>query len=229
MEAPGGLLASGRDADIFEFGPGRVLRRSRNGRSMATEARTMEFVRSHGYPVPEIFEVSDDGTDLVMERIEGPTMVDAGAARPWNLRRFGRQLAELHQAVHRLPAPAWVADAPCGSGDRLLHMDLHPLNVLMAPGGPVVIDWPNAVRGDPAVDVALTWVLIASGEVPAGRAKAAVLGLGRKLLLDAFLKPVLDDDCRAILGDVVEWKCTDPNMSATEIERMRALARSVGN
>jgi aminoglycoside phosphotransferase len=87
VEAPGGLIASGRDADIFEFGPGRVLRRSRNGRSMATEARTMEFVRSHGYPVPEIFEVSDDGTDLVMERIDGPTMVDAGAARPWNLRQ----------------------------------------------------------------------------------------------------------------------------------------------
>lgn len=189
----------------------------------------MEFVRSHGYPAPDVFEISEDGTDLVMERIEGRTMVEAGAARPWNLRRFGRQLAELHQALHCLPAPPWVADAPCGSGDRLLHMDLHPLNVLMAPGGPVVIDWPNAVRGDPAVDVTLTWVLIASGEVPGGRVKAAVIGLGRKLLLDGFLKPVLDDHCRAILGEVVELKCADPHMSAKEIERMRALARPVGN
>ena len=186
----------------------------------------MEFVRSHGYPVPEVFEVSDDGRDLVMERIDGPTMVDAAAARPWNLRRFGSQLAELHQALHRMPAPAWVADAPCGRGDRLLHMDLHPLNVLMAGGGPVVIDWTNAVRGNPAVDVAITWALIASGEVPTGRAKAAVMGIGRRVLLDAFLKPVLDDDCRAILGEVVEWKSKDSNMSSTEIERMRALAAS---
>jgi hypothetical protein len=75
----------------------------------------------------------------------------------------------------------------------------------------------------------LTWALIASGEVPTGRAKAAVLGMGRRVLLDAFLKPVLDDDCRAILGEVVEWKSTDPNMSAAEIKRMRALVRSVGN
>jgi hypothetical protein len=105
-------------------------------------------------------------------------------------------------------------------------MDLHPLNVLMARGGPVVIDWPNAVRGEPAVDVALTWALTASGQIPGGRVKAAVLGMGRRRLLDAFLQPVLDDDCRAILGEVVEWKSTDPNMSAAEIERMRALAAS---
>jgi aminoglycoside phosphotransferase (APT) family kinase protein len=189
----------------------------------------MEFVRSHGYPVPEVFEVSEDGRDLVMERIDGPTMVEAGAARPWKLRHFGSQLARLHQALHLLPAPAWVADAPCGRGDRLLHMDLHPLNVLMAGGGPMVIDWPNAVRGDPAVDVALTWALIASGEIPAGRVLGAVMGMGRGLLLNAFLKPVLDDDCRAILSEVVEWKSTDPHMSAAEIDRMRALARSAGN
>ena len=109
----------------------------------------MAFVRSQGYPAPEVFEVSEDGTDLVMARIDGPTMVQAGAARPWNLRRFGRQLAELHQELHHLPAPAWVPDAPCGSGDRLLHLDLHPLNVLMTHDGPVVIDWPNAVEAIP--------------------------------------------------------------------------------
>jgi aminoglycoside phosphotransferase (APT) family kinase protein len=223
MKAPGELLASGRDADIFEFGPGRVLRRSRNGRSMQAEARTMEFVRSHGYPAPQVFEVSDDGCDLVMERIDGPTMVDAGAARPWNLRRFGRQLAELHESLHCLPAPEWVAPAPCGHGDRLLHMDLHPLNVLMSRTGPVVIDWTNAARGDPAIDVALTWVLIASGEVPAGWAKAVLLSVGRKLLLDAFLGPLAREGLDAHLFDVVEWKCTDSNMSSSEIERMRSM------
>ena len=73
---PGPLLASGRDADIFEYGPGLVLRRSRRGRSMAGEARTMEYLRGHGYPVPAVEEISDDGTDLVMERIDGPSMVD---------------------------------------------------------------------------------------------------------------------------------------------------------
>ena len=38
---PGPLLASGRDGDIFEFGPGLVLRRARSGRVIEGEARVI--------------------------------------------------------------------------------------------------------------------------------------------------------------------------------------------
>jgi hypothetical protein len=41
MRDVGPLLASGRDADIFAFGPGIVVRRSRLGRSMEREAKIM--------------------------------------------------------------------------------------------------------------------------------------------------------------------------------------------
>ena len=51
---PGRLLASGRDADIFEYGPRSVLRRSRVSRSLAREARTMDYLASNGYPVPAV-------------------------------------------------------------------------------------------------------------------------------------------------------------------------------
>jgi hypothetical protein len=136
---------------------------------------------------------------------------------------MGSELAELHQWLHRLPAPDWVKRAPRGAGDRLLHMDLHPLNVLVARNGPVVIDWTNAACGDPSVDVALAWTLIASGEVPANRLEAIPLGMGRKVLLRAFLKPFVEDDLRSVLEEAVEWKCKDPNMSDTERHRMRSL------
>jgi hypothetical protein len=183
----------------------------------------MEFVRAHGYPAPEVFEVSDDGCDLVMERIEGPTMVDMGAARPWRIRSMGRELAGLHESLHRLPAPSWLPEAPFGDGGRLLHMDLHPLNVLMGAEGPMVIDWTNAASGDPLADVALTWALIASGEVPTGRLQSMILGMGRDLLLKAFLKPFQGEALRSTLVEAVKWKCTDRNMSAIEIDRMRSL------
>lgn len=49
---PGPLSATGRDANIYEYDPGLVLRRSRAGRSMANEARTMAYLRQSGYPVP---------------------------------------------------------------------------------------------------------------------------------------------------------------------------------
>ncbi len=112
MRAPGRLLASGREADIFEYGPGLVLRRSRPARSMAGEARTMSYARDHGYPVPAVEELSDDGTDLVMERIDGPSMVEALGRRPWTVRRQGAVLAELHRRLHEIPAPDFLGAAP---------------------------------------------------------------------------------------------------------------------
>lgn len=147
VRRPGPLLASGRDSDIFEYGDGLVLRRARNGRSMEAEAQTMEYARSHGYPVPAVSELSADGTDLVMERLEGPVMLTALSRRPWTVRSSGTVLADLHRRLHRIPAPPWVPDAPSGRGDRLVHLDLHPLNVILTSRGPVVIDWPRAAGG----------------------------------------------------------------------------------
>ena len=89
-----------------------------------------------------------------------------------------------------------------------------------------MIDWPNAVRGEGPIDVALTWVLMASGEVPFGRVKAAVLGRGRTLLVDTFLRDFDLVAVRAHLAGVVEWKVKDPNMSDLEREAMWRLARS---
>ena len=37
-------------------------------------------------------------------------------------------------------------------------MDLHPANVLLAPAGPVVIDWTNARAGPPELDLAMSWL-----------------------------------------------------------------------
>src|SRR5580698_11526395 len=120
---PGPLLASGRDSDIFEYGPGLVLRRSREGRSMVREARLMEYVRSQGFSVPAVEEVSEDGLDMVIERIEGPDMVAMMGSRPWAIPRLGRMLADLHHGLHELAAPAWLEDAPVGRGVGLLHLD----------------------------------------------------------------------------------------------------------
>jgi len=92
MDAPGDLFAAGRDADIFEYGKGSVLRRSRNDRSQVLEARIMEFVRTKGYPVPEVFGVSDDGIELVMDRIEGPTMMEGGSCSTMETERLRSRL-----------------------------------------------------------------------------------------------------------------------------------------
>lgn len=220
MKGPGPLLATGRDSDIYEYGPGLVLRRSREGHSMAHEARTMAFMREQGYPVPAVEEVSDDGFDLVMERIDGVTMVEAVGRAPWTVRRQGATLADLHRRLHEIEGPDFLPAAPIGTGTKVLHLDLHPLNVMIGPKGPVVIDWPNARRGDPDVDVGLAWVLMAAGQIPGGGLKARLLGLGRSLLVNGFLSHFDRRAVSRLLPQIVAMKTQDAHLSEAEIAGM---------
>ena len=226
MHPPGKLIATGRDCDIFEYAPGLVLRRSRHGRSMSVEARTMDYVRGFGYPVPAVDEISDDGTCMILERIEGPTMVGALRSKPWSIRNQGAMLAELHIRLHDVPAPEFLRPSPVGQGDRLVHLDLHPLNVLIGPKGPVVIDWPNAARGVPASDVCLAWILMEAGEIPGGVVGRA-LGLFRSFLIDSFLARFDLEEIRPSLAAVVAWKVQDANISPGEQRRMWQVVERV--
>jgi aminoglycoside phosphotransferase (APT) family kinase protein len=227
VREPGRLFASGRDCDIYEYGAGLVLRRSRDGRSMAQEARIMEYARSHGYPVPAVAEISDDGTDLVMERIEGRSMVGEASRRPWTIRHQGAVLAALHRQLHEIPAPEFIRAAPVGRGDRLIHLDLHPLNVMISAKGPIVIDWPNAARGDPAVDVAVAWLLLAAGEIPGGGLTASILGFGRSLLINKFLASCDLTSVKPQLRAVMDWKVRDSHILPAEQHAMARLVTAV--
>jgi len=223
VTGPGELIASGRDADVFGYGEGLVLRRSRAGRSMAAEAGVMEYARGRGYPVPAVDHLSDDGTDLVMERVVGPSMMEVLGRKPWTLSANGRLLGDLHRRLHEIPAPQGLGRAPGPAGSTLVHLDLHPMNVILGPAGPVVIDWTNARQGAGAVDVALTWLLMAAGEIPAGRVKAGLLGRTRRALVRGFIGCFDLVAVRAVLPAVVEWKAQDPHMSEAELKRMRAV------
>jgi aminoglycoside phosphotransferase (APT) family kinase protein len=192
---------------------------------MVLEAQIMEYLRAQGYPVPAVHQISEDGTDLVMERIVGPTMMQSLGRSPWKIRPLARELATLHVRLHDIAAPDFLPRAEIGYGDSVIHMDLHPLNVIISPNGPVVIDWARAARGGPDTDVALAWALMAAADVPGGRAKAKLLGLGRSMLVDAFVANFDRTEIAAQLHDIVEWKARDEHMNAKEIEGMRQLVR----
>jgi aminoglycoside phosphotransferase (APT) family kinase protein len=217
------LLAAGRDADVFEAGVGRVLRRYRDAsRDVSREARVMQYARGQGLPVPEVFDA--DGPDLVLERVDGPTMGSDLGRQPWKLGGHARLLAGLHAAVHRIPGPSWL-EAPFGLGDRLVHLDLHPENVLISASGPVIIDWTNARTGAEAADVADAWLIISVGSAPGGRVKKVVASAGQRWFADLFLRAT-SVDVSSVVGLAADRRLGDQNLSRTECARIRARART---
>jgi aminoglycoside phosphotransferase (APT) family kinase protein len=219
----GPLLASGRDGDIFEFGPGLVLRKTRDGRKIEHEARIIQYVADHGYPVPAIKDVLDDGTAIVMERIDGPLMVDAMLKPPWKMPAMLKTLGDLHDQLHEIPAPEWFPQLPDG-GDRVVHLDLHPLNVIMSPRGPVVIDWPNAARGEGISDAALTYVLLTCPTMPGPRALDIALRPIRPRVGKMFAKRWWNAAFRERIAAAADLKALDKNMSPTEVDAIHNLA-----
>jgi aminoglycoside phosphotransferase (APT) family kinase protein len=223
MEA-GRLIASGRDADIFEFGPDLVLRRARARRSLEYEARAMELAFTQGFPVPRVHDVRADGTELVLDRIRGPGMADAILKHPWTLPGAATTLADLHDQLHEITGPDWMVEMPDG-GDRLLHLDLHPLNIILdADRGPVVIDWANAARGAALTDVAATYVLLTCPDMPGPAALRAVAQPMRMWIARRFSARYRGRALDIAIADAAELKTLDGNMSGSEVATMRRLS-----
>ncbi|MGO9877454.1 MAG: phosphotransferase [Acidimicrobiia bacterium] len=224
---PGQRLASGRDGDIFEYGPGLVLRRTRNGRVIEREARTMAYAREHGYPVPQIHDVRAGGTEIVMERIDGPMMMDAMQRKPWMVGHYARALADLHDRLHVIPAPEWLPDFD--GGDRLVHLDLHPMNVMLASAGPIVIDWTNAARGLALTDVAVTIVLLTCPQMPGSRLLNRAVTPARAFLARSFGARYKGSSLDERIAWSAPLKALDPHLTAIEVAaclRLAARARA---
>lgn len=201
------LLARGRDCDVFDVGGGTVLRRQRDGRSLEAEATVMRHVASHGFPCPAVHRV--DGPEMVLDLLEGPTMAQQLLEDPTvdRVRAAGAVLAELHGQLHRVPP---LVD---GNGCAL-HLDLHPENVVLTPGGPVVIDWTNAADGPPELDIAMTWVIL--------EPLARVIPLVRDLV-DAFLDAAGPESGQRGLVGAVARRLADPNVTDDERAAVEAL------
>lgn len=223
MPEPGRLIAAGRDADIYEFGPGRVLRRARSGRSMADEARVLDWAADHGFPVPRVEEVRAGGTEIVMERVDGPLMMDDLGRRPQAAFAQAELLGDLHDRLHEIPAAPWLSRHPDG-GDRLVHLDLHPLNVIMAARGPVVIDWSNACGGEPLLDVGFTSVLLTCPDAPLPRALQLAAWPLRRAMARRFARRYRGPELRRWTARAARLKTADPHLSPAEVARCRRLA-----
>jgi Ser/Thr protein kinase RdoA (MazF antagonist) len=210
---------------VFEHGAGEVLRRYREPHDTQREVAAMEHARAHGYPVPAARALND--TDIVMERVDGHTMLDDLARRPWSMPSHAATLARLHKQLHEIAAPPWLP-APLGEGSSLLHLDLHPDNVILGPRGPVVIDWPNAARGPYTADVAHTWIVMACSVPTSGRYRQAATRAGSRLFVALFLRHYDRALIIPRLGEVGTWRAGHRNLPPVELEAIRRMVAEGG-
>lgn len=219
-----GLIGSGRSADVYEIDDAWVLRRYRDGGDARVESVVMTFLADHGYPVPRVQPPAPEyaagpppRTDLVMRRLSGPTMLralDRGTLHP---AEAGRVLADLLRRLHALP-PRLSADPSA----RVLHLDLHPDNVMLTPDGPVVIDWRNTEEGPPGLDWSMSALILAQVVVedddPAGAARRAdARAVLAALLRHAERDLVLGGPPPGHLARVRQRRAADPSMTPREV------------
>ena len=215
----GPLLGRGYYAEVFAYGEDKVVKLFDDGREVESaerEARVTSVARESGIPAPNVYDVVtvDDRAGIVMERIDGETMIQWGTSLPWRVYTGAKLMARLHADMHSrsgvdIPPPQEemldrIQMAPgveesvkrqamerlvaLPDGDSFYHGDFHPGNIIMARGNPVIIDWESGMSAHPASDVAKTVVLLESG-VPLERGiRRVVIEAARKYFLSVYLK-----------------------------------------
>lgn len=152
------------------------------------EIRNAQAAHKAGLYTPAVFDLVEvDGrSGIIYERVESMTFAQGALGKPWHLFKAADQFARLHTHIHQkydstlrplverlehkinraaLLSPMQKSAAieslkRLPTGDKFLHGDFHPENILMTSRGPIVIDWIDATCGNPLADVARTCILL---------------------------------------------------------------------
>ena len=136
---------------------GNTVRRPATSSSVAVDAllRHLDEVGYRG--APRSFGFDEQGRHVV-EYVEGDILVPFVIARPLTaLRRVGRLLRDLHDAVQSFTPPhgaVWNVVIPPDRADLVIHHDAAPWNLVLGSDRWVLIDWDNAGPGSRLWDLA---------------------------------------------------------------------------
>jgi aminoglycoside phosphotransferase (APT) family kinase protein len=165
-----------------------------------------------GLPVPRVEKTGEVNgfPAVVLSWCPGVALMSFIEKKPWAVWRWGCVLGETQARVHAVTPPSefivkapadWVSRVPHEysdvaayvsslnlSTDSLIHLDFHPLNVIISNGATVtgIIDWTGAAAGDPRADLARTEVTILTTPLPPSPIRP-LLKFARKIFLRGWL------------------------------------------
>lgn len=159
-------LTGGNVADAVVL-VGDTVRKPAGPQTPAVHA-LLEHLRAVGFRgAPRSLGVDDEGRH-VLEHVPGHMLDDVGEAAPGapsDPAAVGRLARDLHDALAAWTPPpdaVWDCPIPADGADLVIHNDLAPWNVVVAPDRLVVIDWDGAAPGTRTWDLAY----LAVGLVP---------------------------------------------------------------
>lgn len=188
----GEMLSAGRTAEIYRWSETEVIKLYQPWVSRETVERERSNTRAAwemGLPAPHAGDIRTlaGRTGLILERIQGHTMMSLLEQDISLGVQFARELAKLHAwlnskaAGEGLPSQRAMLQQKIGgcellrpsereavlaalsrmpAGDRFCHGDFHPGNIIVAaPGRCRIIDWMDASAGNPAADLARSSIL----------------------------------------------------------------------
>jgi aminoglycoside phosphotransferase (APT) family kinase protein len=138
------------------------------------EALVMRALAEQGLPVPLVHAESPDADRpaLLLQWCDGQPLLRAVATQPWRAWPLGRAMGHLQARLHSVqPAQTLIDQLPrIEIGDdppAVLHMDFHPLNVMVNRQGiSGILDWANVGFGDPRADLARTVTILRLAPAP---------------------------------------------------------------
>jgi aminoglycoside phosphotransferase (APT) family kinase protein len=174
------------------------------------ERIALEACAAAGLSAPRVEAVGEfHGLPVIVQSwCPGTPLLTLLEKRPWKVGRLGRLFGTTQARLHEVPAPEELrATAPRDWASRvgdehtqlaeqaialapstvsLVHLDYHPLNVIVDERGQAaVIDWGYAAAGDPSVDLAVTAATLLAAPAPPGPLRP-ILDFMRTLIIRSW-------------------------------------------
>lgn len=211
------LIAKGRTAEVYDLDKKHIVKLYHDTwakENVEYEYKISKIVTDLGIKVPEVFDIIEhEGRNgIVFEKLKGKSMLQLMKTKPFQIGKFGQQLAELHfsfydKTVKELPKQVDILKRGIQKRDyittnekskileklkelpknnHLCHNDFHPDNVLITDDGPYIIDWMTVSQGNSLGDFARSCLMLQIGTPPSGLVDRILTGFFRSRFFKGY-------------------------------------------